>query len=236
MPESVKVLANTAGTLLAQPNMSEVFAAAVLLYSIRDLAGDETGGDTALRLINLWSLDRKMTSILADYGMRNPSMGENLRKVKELLVLADISKEPGSDHTGSVVRALFTSEPTQTICGVHTWDHVSWFNKETAEHLVSLMISAAALTGIPEGTMPANAAFSLDAWNADLARLAKMHSRILGAFADSGYQVEKLLASFEPGEEKTGKKAIKEPTRKAAAAGEKAGAAVKKPRTPKTKN
>lgn len=209
--ESLGVAKTLNAVLQSSPEMIEAFAATLILNTVRDLSGDKTGADTARALIDLWSLDRKAADLLADYGMAGSGALSRLRQLKEIPLIADIAKSGTHDPTADILRAWFDGESTKKMAGVHTWDNIVWFNKEDTERLTDLQLLLSALSSRPAASpqddkppaaKPKPAVFSWKEWNADLAAFSKTRKTLLTAFAESGYQVEKLTARFAEPEKK----------------------------------
>jgi len=174
---------------LAKPELLEVLSAAIVLYSLGDLIGPKTTGGTIRALADLWSLDLKMTDILADEGMDPAVVLHYLQTLKELLSVAD---------TG-ITAAVLEQEKIRSLLGIHNWDGILWYNKETAEELVDLSGFAAALAGLPGKKAAAKMPeFSRTGWDAELAEIGKLQKKVTAAFVESRYQVEKLVAAFAP--------------------------------------
>ncbi len=223
---SVRILAAFQKERLEKPELLEVLSASIVLYSLADLIGPKTTGSTVQKLTDLWSLDLKMTDILADEG-RDPSVVlHHLQALKELLLVSD---------TG-ITATVLEREKIRTLLGIHSWDGILWYNKETAEQLVDLSAFATALTGLPG--RKANPKYSREEWNVELAGIQKLQKKVIAAFMESQYQVDKLIAAFAPPILTKKTTATKEPVVKdktvakpAAKSAVKKPTTVKKPRT-----
>jgi len=201
-PDSVRLADQVWTYAQANREMPAILGAAVILMTFSDLSGETNGGSVARKLLDLWSMDRKMADILADSGMDGGLISGRLQTLKTLLVLGDIGKAAKADSTNEILAALFTDEDTKRLMGVHSWEGVFWFRKESAEDLLTLLLSVSAILGLP-GQKPARAEkLSLPDWNEELVSLSKMKKKSLAAFADSGYKVEALLAEVAPAETK----------------------------------
>jgi len=205
VPESLRLTNFLTQKVLERDAKPEIMGAAIALYSIRDLAGDKVTGSTLRQLVESWSLDLKMAEIFACYGYNEEVVLPEFQSLKELLVLVDT-------EVSRIVPILFSNQRLNGALGIHVWDHISWFNKESSEEILSLSLVAKTILNVP-GIEAANK-FSFKDWNTQLVELSKEKKKALSEFEESGYQTEKLLALYAP-PVKIAEKKIKSETEKA---------------------
>jgi glycosidase len=166
----------------ADKTLAVTLGGAIALYSLHDLLGPDVTGETIRDLVDLWSLDIKLQELIASQEETDAARTrENLTILKECLVLADIKLSPKNRVVPALVTAFFTQDRTANLLGVHSWDGISWFNKEASERVLSLALVAAAITG--KCDEPVQAFYK---------ELGTIKKTILAAFGSSGYQTEKL--------------------------------------------
>ena len=189
VPESVRLGGFLTKKILGRGAMPEIMGAAIALYSIRDLAGDKVTGTTLRQIVDIWSLDLKTADILAGYGQDETVVLQEMQNLKELLVLVDTD-------VSRMIPILFSNERLHHALGIHIWDHVSWFNKESSEEILALALTAKTVMNIP--ATEAAHKLSFKDWNSQLVELSKEKKKALSEFEESGYQTEKILSLYAP--------------------------------------
>lgn len=189
---SVALLKNTADLLSTQIGMIEVFASALILYSVRDILSGVQNKNAPRELIDLWSLDIKMANILSEYGLPEQIIRDSLIILKELIV-----------HTrAGILVEVFHSVKMAPLLGIHLWDGIWWFNKEKAEQVFELFFSTTSIVGFPKKKAAKRAVLSIKEWNEELLALSKEQEKCLSGFKNSLYRVDSLIALWASGKEK----------------------------------
>jgi len=141
--------------LEATPHAPEIIGGALILETLRDIAGTATPGETVAGLIQLWSLDRKLAAIMAESALDAATARADLRRLTGLLPLVDLAAAPAKHRLALAATKLVDSDDARFLLGLHEWDGTRWFNKELAERLTSLALLMAQLDGMAEATTTA---------------------------------------------------------------------------------
>jgi len=182
------------------PAAPQAFAAAAILYAMRDLAspGMDTGSFRAL--VDGWSLDRKIADLFGDYGSVGdlpPATAFSAMSsgISSLLGLVDTQANPPdaakNGPAGELAAAMLRLAETEAVrreTGTHEWDGVLWFVKERAESL----IDAAALCALVFA--PVWRAGKKERMPEDVSSIAGARDWARDVVTSSGYRYEALIA------------------------------------------
>lgn len=157
-------------SVLKEGAFPDIFAGAVLVMPVMDLFHGKITAATLEKLINLWTLDRKISDILTDDGVSSHETGHNFYILKTLLPIFTGKKL----SVKTVFEGFLGSPAVRDLMQVHDWDGTSWFNKEPAEHLVRLLFAAWSVWGI-HPLQPKN-----------------LENLCFSALEESGYKTDKL--------------------------------------------
>ncbi|HNY22409.1 MAG TPA: hypothetical protein PKO22_09715, partial [Treponemataceae bacterium] len=123
-------------------------AAAAILDGLRDVAGTERPGETALSLVGIWDLDRKIQECVAQAtgatGITSaPANLDAIRVFTALMPLRDSTKRKYGKDLPRIYAAVLANPSAKNAIEAHVWDGIEWFNKEKAEALVDAVALAA---------------------------------------------------------------------------------------------
>lgn len=121
----------------------EVFAGAALIMPVSSLFRGKLPPKALEKLVDLWSLDRKISDILTDQGVSSHETGHNFYILKVLLSFAGKKLS-----LRTVFNTLLGSDAAKGLLQVHEWDGENWFNKESAEHLINLLFASWSVWGV----------------------------------------------------------------------------------------
>ncbi|ULQ59011.1 alpha-amylase [Brucepastera parasyntrophica] len=176
----------------------EILACTLILYSVRPIIGSEASGEVLTKLIDLWSLDRKLADILSGYGKNGGHILWQLQKVKATCVLTGLENEPAP--ASDIMGALFTYDGARQFLGLNEWDGITWFNKEQAEEMINILTVLSAIFGIPGEKTADNSPEGIKGHFKSVLDMRKKMGEILDG---AEYQADKVTAEYRAKKTKT---------------------------------
>ena len=213
VPETVKLINKQIETFYAPEGMPEAMAGAVILYSVKDCIPGTDKGRKTRGILDLWSLDRKMTEILADYGLNQQAVTRLYDMLKACLCVADMPPVNEKDLARAILEKLFTDSKTGAFLGIHEWDSIVWFNKDAADHLLFILGAALSVIGVPlkvkvqkavagtsgkSDSSGRSGRFSWSGWADELLLIARTQRMAEQLFEKAGYRVQPLIGLLAP--------------------------------------
>jgi glycosidase len=128
--------------LRAERGLAECAAAAAILDGLRDVAGTERPGETALSLVGIWDLDRKLQECVA-LATGEPANLDAIRVFTALMPLRDVTGRRNEQGLSGLYATVLANPSAKNAIDAHIWDGIEWFSKEKAESLVDAIALAA---------------------------------------------------------------------------------------------
>ena len=112
-----------------------------------------------------------------------------IRLLRRLPLPETVAALPATERPAAMVHALLADEAVRPFIRVNVWEGVTWFNRESFEHLLWWMVALDALHVAAEPKLTAAKTKSR------LAAAARLTSALSGAAKTAGYRVDKLEAA-----------------------------------------
>ena len=175
-----------------------IFGAGLFFLTIKSAIKQLALDDEPAQVCKYWLLDKKITQILAEYGVRSDIAFEKLQLIEHFLALDTVvfsetnrkTSAKKTKHKNLVVSAieLWCDCPVCTdFLHVHDWQDSHWFNKEQSEYLALVTSFFTLLETKPSQTSYLKAVQYANAVYADLTEL----------IAQSAYRLEALKLACE---------------------------------------
>ncbi len=187
--------------ILSNPFMSEILAGFCILFTLKDVLGENISAKATRDIIQLWCLERKMRDILVSMGKPSKDM---FNQFKVLIAITEFCEtDTKSSQLEGIVWAMMTrlssGELASSILGINKYNDTLWYNREAAQAVIGY---GALLYTLFRSSQK------------DYSAIKKLWDTVLAAIDSSEYKVENLLESLKPKKakrtvsKKTNKKAV----------------------------
>lgn len=179
-----------------KPETVLALAAYTMAFSIKEVIGKEATALDTQKIIKLWRLDRKLRSILIDFGCNKIDMYQFYKMLLETTPFCDtvLTEKTYKEKAYDAVKSFTENSNKEVLLGVNNFDNIIWFNKEKAD--LSLWVGTVlyAMFAGKEST----SSYIYD----NVTRISK-------AVDKSEYKIETLLSLLAPAKPKAPSKAKK---------------------------
>ncbi len=187
-------------------------AAGYLVFALlRGVLGPRTGGEDARRLVDHWSLDRKLREAFRGRAGDSEKDDRIVRLLK--LILSRTAMKPAETaakktpepYSAAAAKDAFTSEEARSFLGVNVFEGIVWYNKERFDEALRFSCAVAAIEADDAGFRRAEAKkksaerkAKLDEkrWTARLEAIATAAEELAAADAKAEYRVDALLEAL----------------------------------------
>ncbi len=175
--------------MFARPCTPEIFAGYTMLYSMREVIGENATAQDVQKLIKLWGLDRKFRDALNEYGVLGFDTFAITKELVEVTANADFDLT--TKHLDALiylgVRSLFDSDNAVIMTGLNVYNNIRWFNKERTDDTLWC-------------TQMIYALYSLKSQDEQL--FMKVINKIAKAKLEAEYKADKFIELLKPSDEK----------------------------------
>ncbi|MBK9711006.1 MAG: alpha-amylase [Kouleothrix sp.] len=159
-----------------------------LIHPLGKLTGAADYAEQSRSWIDEWLLGRIIAGALRDIGLDEQAAAQAITVIKHLTSHQDWFQAPGMAQVSRLLGTLLADREVQQLLRVNRYQGVLWFDKDAFERLLQWMLLLAVVSISADHTQAqAEAVVILDAAYGTVTQLRD-------AAAQSGYQVEKLLA------------------------------------------
>ncbi len=177
--------------ILSHPYMSEILGGFCILFTLKDVLGENASATFTRNLIQLWCLERKMRDILVSIGKPSKDMYNQFRIMISITQFCDTAIKPSQleEIAWEMISSLVTDGIGASTLGINRFNDVLWYNKEAAQSTIAYAATLYTL---------------FRAKSQDYAAIKALWDKILIAIDESEYKIETLLKILKP--KKTTKK------------------------------
>ncbi len=187
--------------ILSHPYMSEILGGFCILFTLKDVLGENSSATSTRNLIQLWCLERKMRDILVQLGKPSKDMYNQFRTMISITQFCDTTIKPSQLESiaWQMISSLVSDSMGSSILGINRYNDVLWYNKEAAQSTVAFATILYTL---------------FRAKSQDYPTIKNLWDKILAAIDKSEYKIEVLLDILNPKKTSTRLADKKKPTAK----------------------
>ncbi len=164
----------------------------VFTHALGQVSGEASPALLGRAWLDEWLLGKTITGTLQDLGLSEAEARRAVERIGVLIAHQDwLEGGPVSEAPRQILGRWLQDEATQRFIGLHRFDGVLWFHKESFEELLRWMLLAAAVAAQAK---PGSQGPEAARW---LASRASALVALQCAADASGYQVERLLVAAE---------------------------------------
>lgn len=142
-----KILPEVIESIFSKPCFIEAMGAILVLDSLKIWMPEAYQGVLLGKIIDLWSIDKKIAELFVSYGVDAFALQDILKNLREMYAFEDLNGVTNSTFIEKFIVYAFNSTNLKSYVGIHDWDGVLWFNKEAVEYQLVLLLMYLVLSG-----------------------------------------------------------------------------------------